>query len=162
MKNKPILYILIGIPGCGKSTFAKRFKNEYDTSWVSRDKIRFEIIKDEEEYFSHESEVFQKFTDSIVFGLRNGLNVIADATHINMGSRRKLTYAIDKQFNNYNIVYVIFDTMFETCLARNNAREGRECVPEQVMKNMYKDFRIPRDDEDNRAIGFITIKGEFM
>jgi predicted kinase len=26
MKNKPILYILIGIPGCGKSTFAKRFK----------------------------------------------------------------------------------------------------------------------------------------
>lgn len=159
---KPTLYILIGIPGCGKSTFAKRFQNEYDTSWISRDKIRFDTIKEDEEYFSHESEVFQKFIDNIIFGLRNGLNVIADATHINMSSRRKLTYAIDKEFNNYKIVYVIFDTSFDICLARNNAREGRARVPEQVMKNMYKDFRIPRDDEDNRAIGSITIKGEIM
>ena len=159
---KPTLYILIGIPGCGKSTFAKRFQNEYDTSWISRDKIRFDTIKEDEEYFSHESEVFQKFIDNIIFGLRNGLNVIADATHINMSSRRKLTYAIDKEFNNYKIVYVIFDTSFDICLARNNAREGRARVPEQVMKNMYKDFRIPRDDEDSRAIGSITIKGEIM
>ena len=159
---KPTLYILIGIPGSGKSTFAKRFQNEYDTSWISRDKIRFDTIKEDEEYFSHESEVFQKFIDNIIFGLRNSLNVIADATHINMSSRRKLTYAIDKEFNNYKIVYVIFDTSFDICLARNNAREGRACVPEQVMKNMYKDFRIPRDDEDTRAIGSITIKGEIM
>ena len=159
---KPNLYFLIGIPGSGKSTFAKRFQNKYDTSWISRDKIRFDTIKEDEEYFSHESEVFQKFIDNIIFGLRNGLNVIADATHINMSSRRKLTYAIDKEFNNYKIVYVIFDTSFDICLARNNAREGRACVPEQVMKNMYKDFRIPRDDEDSRAIGSITIKGEIM
>ena len=159
---KPTLYILIGIPACGKSTFAKRFQNEYDTSWISRDEIRFNTIKEDEEYFSHESEVFQKFIDNIIFGLRNGLNIIADATHINMSSRRKLTYAIDKEFNNYKIVYVIFDTSFDICLARNNAREGRARVPEQVMKNMYKDFRIPRDDEDSRAIGSITIKGEIM
>ena len=137
---KPTLYILIGIPGCGTSTFAKRFQNEYDTSWISRDKIRFNTIKEDEEYFSHEPEVFQKFIDNIIFGLRNGLNVIADATHINMSSRRKLTYAIDKEFNNYKIVYVIFDTSFDICLTRNNAREGRARVPEQVMKNMYKDF----------------------
>ena len=159
---KPTLYILIGIPGCGKSTFAKRFQNENDTTWISRDKIRFDTLKEGDEYFSHESEVFQKFIDSIVFSLRNGFNAIADATHINMSSRRKLTYAIDKQFNDYKIVYVIFDTPFDICLARNNLREGRACVPEQVMKNMYKDFRVPRDDEDTRAIGSITIKGEIM
>lgn len=159
---KPTLYILIGIPGCGKSTFADHFQNGINTVWISRDKIRFKIIKEDEEYFSHESEVFQKFVDNIVFSLKDGLNVIADATHINMSSRRKLTYAIDKKFNNYKIVYVIFDTSFDICLARNNAREGRACVPEQVMKNMYKDFRIPREDEDIRAIGSITIKGEIM
>ena len=159
---KPTLYILIGIPGCGKSTFADHIQNGINTVWIARDKIRFKIVKEDEEYFSHESEVFQKFVDNIVFSLKDGLNVIADATHINMSSRRKLIYAIDKKFNNYKIIYVIFDISFDICLARNNAREGRACVPEQVMKNMYKDFRIPRDDEDNRAIGSIIIKGAFM
>jgi hypothetical protein len=27
---------------------------------------------------------------------------------------------------------------------------------------MYNSFRAPRDDEDSRVIGSITIKGEFM
>lgn len=162
MEKKPILYMLIGIPGSGKSTFAKRFQNEFDTSWISRDKIRFEMIKENEDYFRHESEVFQKFIQNIIFGLRNGINVIADATHLNMTSRRKLTYAIDKEFTDYNIVYVIFDTKLETCIARNNNRTGRACVPEDTIRSMYNSFRLPREDEDNRAIGSIIVKGDII
>lgn len=157
---KPTLYILIGVPGSGKSTWANMFCKHL--RYVSRDEIRFDLINENEDYFSHEKEVFSKFVGTITQTLVDGFSVVADATHINMASRRKLTYAIDNLFKDYNIVYVIFDTPYEICFARNNMREGRAHVPEEVLKNMYNSFRAPRDDEDSRVIGSITIKGEFM
>ena len=47
------LWIMVGIPGSGKSYFAKNILMT-DDSWqyISRDEVRFSIIKDDEEYFS--------------------------------------------------------------------------------------------------------------
>ena len=157
----PILYILCGVPGSGKSTWANTF-NYNDTRYVSRDEIRFNLVKNEEEYFSHEKEVFNKFVGTITQTLVDGFSVIADATHLNMASRRKLTYNIDKTFSDYKIVYVIFETDLDTCLTRNAARAGRANVPEDVIKSMYNSFRAPRPDEDKRMIGTITIKGNII
>jgi len=156
-----ILYILCGVPGSGKSTWANTF-NYNDTRYVSRDEIRFNLVKNEEEYFSHEKEVFNKFVGTITQTLVDGFNVIADATHLNMASRRKLTYNIDKIFSDYKIVYVIFETNLDTCLARNATREGRESVPADVVKSMYNNFRAPRPDEDKRMIGTIIVKGDII
>lgn len=158
----PILYILCGIPGCGKSTFAKNFLEKYETAYVSRDEVRLGMVNDTEEYFSKEKEVFKNFVSNITNYLSDGINVIADATHLNMASRRKLTYAIDQTITNYKIVYVIFDTSLETCLNRNAKRTGRQNVPEDVVKSMYNNFRIPRNDEDKRMIGMITVKGDIV
>ena len=79
-----------------------------------------------------------------------------------MASRRKLTYAIDQIITNYKIVYVIFETALETCLDRNAKRTGRQNVPEDVIKSMYNNFRAPRNDEDRRMIGMITVKGDIV
>ena len=52
-----VLYILCGPSGCGKSTWAKHFQEENPSmSYVSRDSIRFNMVKPEEDYFSHEKE----------------------------------------------------------------------------------------------------------
>ena len=157
---KPILYIMCGPPGCGKSTFANEFLPK--RAYVSRDAIRFDMVKEDEEYFSHENEVFSTFVNTITDQLQNGMSVIADATHIDMSSRKKLTYAIDKSFTDYNIVYVTFNTPIEICLERNNMREGRMCVPEDVIRSMYNKFRIPRNDEDPRMIGIIKVEGDIV
>lgn len=155
---KPTMYILCGAPGCGKSTFARNFVTD-NTIWVSRDSIRFSIVQEKEDYFSHEKEVFTKFIENIVELLKNGHNVIADATHLNKPSRKKLTNAVDKYFKDYNIVYVVFTTSIDVCIKHNANRNGREKVPEDAIYSMRSALTIP-DYEDDREIGKIIIEGE--
>ena len=151
-----ILYILCGPSGCGKSTYVQD-GNISNSFYISRDEIRFAIVKEDEDYFSHEKEVFRTFVQGIVSCLKNGYNVIADATHLNEFSRRKLTQAIDMSITEYEIVYVVFNVDVETCVARNANRTGRANVPENIIRNMCRDFRRPTLDEDERAINIIEV-----
>ena len=158
----PILYILCGPSGCGKSTWAHNFLMENDPLFqdfrpVSRDEIRFSMLKEGEDYFAHEKEVFKTFADTIRHTLIDGFDVIADATHLNEFSRRKLTQAIDMYFRDYEIIYVVFNVDADTCVERNKNREGRANVPENVIRNMCRDFREPSLDEDERAEEIIRV-----
>ena len=158
----PTLYILCGVPGCGKTTWARNFIHEHDPLYqnirdVSRDEIRFSILKEGEDYFSHEKEVYRKFAGTITETLIDGFDVIADATHLNEFSRRKLTQSIDRRYTDYEIVYVVFNVDLQTCLERNAQRTGRACVPEQSVRNMYRDFRPPTKDEDERVKEIIEV-----
>lgn len=153
------LYILCGPSGCGKSTWRDEFIKDYNNRihYVSRDEIRFSLVKEGEDYFSKEKEVFDRFSQALAAELMNGFDVIADATHINKASRNKLIKAIDKFFTEYQIVYVIFQTDLKTCIEQNNKRTGRMQVPEEVIKKMFKNFQLPNLDEDNRIIGSIEV-----
>lgn len=154
----PILYVMCGPSGCGKSTWAQNFiETNENVKWVSRDKIRFSLLKDGEDYFANEKEVFKIFIKSIADGLENGLTVIADATHLNMFSRCKLIQALDMYTKEYEIIYVVFHTDIDTCLAHNANRSGLANVPETVIRNMCRDFRIPTMDEDDRVKEIIEI-----
>lgn len=159
--NKPILYIFSGIPACGKTTFSRRFIQGTSIKYVSRDEIRFSIVKEGEDYFSHEKEVFQKFVSTISQNLTDGFDVIADATHLNKSSRQKLIRAIDTNFGKlYDIMFVYFNTRFEICCGRNEKREGRFRVPDSAMSSMRANFQKPSMLEDKRCIGLMLIKGE--
>ena len=155
----PILYILCGPSGCGKTTWASTFSGTIikDCTCVSRDDIRLALLKDGEDYFSHEKEVFKQFVKAIVANLIAGRDCIADATHLNEFSRRKLTQAIDMYFKDYEIVYVSFNVNADTCIEHNANREGRANVPETVIRNMCRDFRAPSLDEDERAKEIINV-----
>ena len=59
---------MVGIPGSGKSTWAKaRCKNNPHAAYISRDEIRFSLLKDEEEYFAKENGA--DFTEPITAGI---------------------------------------------------------------------------------------------
>ena len=157
----PILYILCGPSGSGKSTWGLNFLSQVEnTMYTSRDYFRLSMLKDGEDYFSHEKEVFKQFVNAIVNSLTHDINIIADATHLNEFSRRKLTQAIDMFIQDYQIVYVIFNTNLKTCLERNAQRTGRANVPETVIRNMFKEFKVPTLDEDERAIDIMEINDD--
>lgn len=150
------LYILCGPSGSGKSTWALNFIKEHENvAYVSRDNIRLSMLKDEDDYFSHEKEVFKHFVATIANYIQTQ-DVIADATHLNAFSRCKLIQALDMYTHDYNIVFVIFNIDADTCVERNKTREGRRNVPENVIRNMCRDFREPTADEDERVTDIIN------
>lgn len=146
-----ILYILCGISGAGKSTWATNFMQNKRIAYISRDDIRFAMLGENEDYFSHEKEVFNHFVKAIAHYIPYD-DVIADATHLNMFSRRKLIRALDQYTTNYKIIFVVFNTNVDTCIERNKSREGRAKIPENVIIKMCQDFRSPSLNEDERAI----------
>ena len=156
----PILYMLCGPSASGKSTWAYNFINknsQKDVRYVSRDEIRFSLLKENENYFAHEKQVFKKFADIIIQTLVDGFDVIADATHLNIFSRKKLTNAIDKFYTDYQIIYVIFDVSLQKIVERNKQRIGLAQVPDEVLKRIYQDFSPPTH-EDNREIDRYIVK----
>ena len=158
----PILYILCGAPGCGKSTYAAHMlESDNNIRYVSRDEIRYSIIAKDDSYFSKEKLVFKQFINTIAQTLVKGFDVIADATHLTPQSRFKLTHSIDQLYTDYKIVYILFLAPVEVCLARNNKRAGREKVPEDAIIRMRNNFTIPQN-EDKREIGRITIEGDIF
>ena len=64
MKLKKV-WLMCGIPGSGKSTWAKKRLMENGGIWISRDEVRFSMVKEDEDYFSKECEVFDKFIANI-------------------------------------------------------------------------------------------------
>lgn len=156
----PILYMLCGPSGSGKSTWALNDERMKHCAYISRDNIRLSMIKDDEDYFSHEKDVFKEFVKQIASQLIDGYDCIADATHLNMFSRCKLMQALDMYLREYSVIFVVFDVDADTCVEHNKARTGRRNVPENVIRNMCRDFRVPTKDEDERVIDIIEVNND--
>ena len=151
MINKT-LWIMCGPPASGKTWFAKnKLQNGPGWIYVSRDEVRFSIIKDEEDYFSHEKEVYNEFIKRIHTAL-NGegiFNVIADATHLNWSSRNKLIKnlsTLEHEWKNISIIPVVVKTDDMIMLQCNDEREGRSKVPHSVIRRMSAQFEDPKND----------------
>lgn len=138
------LYISCGVPGSGKTTFLKSIV-EKDEAVISRDDIRFTLVKEDEPYFSHENEVFNQFVNIITEHINSGHNVYADATHLNKSSRDKLLYSLTKAGCHPSTIEAIyFDIPLETCFERNKQREGtRAYVPKGVIRRMHMQAEYP-------------------
>lgn len=150
----PTLYVMVGVPGSGKSTFADEYLQGI---YISRDAIRFSIINEYDKYFAKEDLVFTEFVKEIQNNIKLGKNVIADATHISGSSRRKLISAIGKL--NYNIIFVVMATDFNTCIERNNKRINRLKVPLNAMQQMQAHFTYPNKEDFQNCKGVWIING---
>lgn len=139
------LYLMCGVPGAGKSTFLKNHIKENNTKVISRDKIRFSIVKPDEEYFSHEDKVLEIFWKQINEALATGKDTFVDQTSLTPRARKWLLQHVEG-YTYANIVWI--DESLETCLERNEMRRGtRAYVPENVIRRMYNQFIEPSLDE---------------
>lgn len=145
------LYVMVGIPGSGKSTYAKTLRDSmrYTTVYISRDMVRMGILRDNDPYFSREDEVYETFCDSIAEWLEK-TDVIADATHMSHGARAKLINALAYRgmtTDKYNLVFVFMNVPVEECIRRDEARVGRAHVTAPVIRRMARSLTCPTMDE---------------
>jgi predicted kinase len=113
------------------------------------------MLKDDEDYFAHETEVFNKFIAQIIAHLLNGKTVVADATHLNVKSRAKVLNEVRKFADFIEIVWI--NPSLETAFKQNDLREGRAWVKHGIIRRMWFSMETPTKLE-----GFdkITIIGE--
>ena len=80
------LFIMIGAPVSGKSTWVKRQIREDIDKYVSRDEIRFSLLKEGDAYFKYEDEVFDTFVERIADYINDDNDIyrsISEATSTN-------------------------------------------------------------------------------
>lgn len=144
----PTLYIPIGVPGCGKSTWAT---NSFlvDPVIVSSDAIRKEIFEslvaanDPAVAQDANAKVFDIFHKRIRIHLDQGYDVIADATNLDSRSRRTL-HAIAVNVGNVKIQYVFFDNA-AVAVQQNRRRDEDAVVPDHVMDKMVAKLIVARE-----------------
>lgn len=153
------LIIMCGPAGCGKSTWAREYiKQHENVEWVSRDEIRFSVLKEGEHYFSHEDEVYQIFCNTISNYLSLGKSVIADATHLNEKARKKLIDSLSYPITGEDIIIIYFQIPLHIVLAQNAQRTGRRLVPVKTIREMYYGQTDPHNDQMEYG-QIITVEG---
>ena len=136
--SKPTFTMMIGLVGSGKSTYAKQLAEETNAIICSSDAIREELYGYENSQDNND-EVFKILHSRIKENLKNGKNVIYDATNINSKRRR----AFLSELRNIPCVKkcTIMATPFDDCCEQNNLRN--RVVPYEVIERMYKNWNTP-------------------
>ena len=135
------LIFLVGLPGCGKSTYANE-NLAIDCEIFSSDKIRFELFGDENNQSDNNlvfSTLFQRARDA----LKNGKNVVIDATNVDINERAQAL----KHFDDFNVqrIAIVLDVSMEICIERDKKRT--RTVGTNVIKKFATRFVMPTRTE---------------
>ena len=148
--NRPHLILLVGIPGAGKTTYAKKCISPLEDSiHLSSDLIRAELYGDES-IQGEPSEVFSLMQRRALEALNNGQHVIYDATNV---TRKDRACIISQCPKFAKIEAHIVWAPIETCIERDASRE--RTVGKAVIDKMLKRFQAPYYDEGINEIKVI-------
>ena len=153
----PKAYILVGVPGSGKSTWVLSQEWAKDCAYISTDKIVEEYAAERGKTYS---EVFKDFmptavdlmSDQVLLAKAQKKDIIWDQTSTTVASRKKKF----RMLPNYYHIAVVFKTPDKEELARRlNGRPGK-IIPEDVVKNMIDNFEMPSENEGYKEIWYAT------
>lgn len=134
--------ILIGLPGSGKSTYAKEeLESSSNSVYLSSDKIREELYGNESVQ-GNPVEVFTLMQSRAVEALKNGKDVFYDATNLTRKDRAGILVSTPRYV--YKRATVVF-APYEMCIERDAARE--RSVGKEIIDKMIRRFQPPFYDE---------------
>lgn len=138
MDKKPTLYMLCGLSGSGKSSFAKSMNLMEGTVVFSSDELREELYDNVNDQ-SHNNELFQELHRRIKSCLKNGKDAIYDATNIK--SKKRIAFLNElKNIPCEKICYIVWRP-YHDCVLLNRGRD--RIVPDYVIKNQYMCWQTP-------------------
>lgn len=146
------LYMLIGIPGTGKSTLRNKLYTKINALIVCPDDLRNMMLNAEHSHLHFEQSIEPAIWSSIYYILESTMelqrNIIYDATNINKSSRFKII-EIAKE-HGYDVVGIVMTASSELAIKRDSER--KRSVGSLVMKRMIASYQPPSLDE-----GFLEI-----
>lgn len=148
----PILYFLVGIPGSGKSTWGENFaKTICNTVYISSDQLRVEMYNNVND-IEHTGLVFEEMKKRTKENLKNGKNVVYDAT--NISSKKRISFLKELEKIDCKKVCFYLFTPIEECKRRNRNRE--RVLEDYIIDRMYRSLQIPMYHEGWDAIRILS------
>lgn len=135
----PMFYMMVGLPGSGKSYLAQSLVSGSDNYRIhSSDALREELYGDVNTQ-EHNEELFVELHRRIKDDLRNGIDVVYDATNLN--KRRRAGFLRELRGISCWRICMVVMTPYEQCLEWNKQRD--RSVPEDVIRKMYLNWQPP-------------------
>jgi predicted kinase len=140
----PTLYVLVGVPGSGKSTWAHGQEWALSCAYINTDKFVQAYARTRGKTYS---EVFEfimpravkMMTDEVIAAREQGQDIIWDQTSTTRHSRDKKLIMLP----DYRKIAVVFATPDAAELSRRlNNRPGKT-IPEHVVNDMIENFEQP-------------------
>lgn len=140
------LYIAVGLPGSGKSTYAKNFIKEKDIEYLSSDSLRAVYGKGEDDQ-TVTPQVFGHIKRKVDEYLKGGKNVLVDATSVNRKERSDYINTAKKYGT--KVVALVFKMDRQGLIDRNKKRgeQGGRVVPTHIIDRMLSKYEEPSYDE---------------
>lgn len=132
------LFVMVGIPGSGKTTTAKEIISLTNAAHISSDDIRVELFNDVN-HLLDDGIVFDTMKKRTKECLKNGKSVVYDATNISNKKRMALLQEVKNIDCKKICVYMA--TPIEQCIKNNNNRD--RVLDESVIRRMYLQMRVP-------------------
>lgn len=151
----PKVYMLIGVPASGKSTWIKDQTWAKDIPVVSSDNFveyhAKRVGKTYNEVFDEYAPIAMRLMDNqVLICQANGTDLIWDQTNTSAKSRAKKLAMLPK----YEKIAVVFKTPEPEEHARRLASRPGKSIPEHVIRSMIDSFEMPTDEEGFNEIWF--------
>lgn len=150
------VYMLIGVPGSGKSTWLSSQEWAKDIPVVSSDRfIDAHAEKEGKTYndvFADYIKIATKLMDNQVLICKaNGYDIVWDQTNTNAKSRAKKLAVLD----GYEKIAVVFRTPEKAEHDRRLASRVGKSIPDNVMQSMIENFEEPTEAEGFKEIWYV-------
>lgn len=152
----PKLYVLVGVPGSGKSTWIDNQDWAKDCVIISTDNHVENHAKTLGKTYT---EVFEDYmptavklmADEVVSAREQNKDIIWDQTSTTVSSRKKKF----KMLPDYYAIAVIFKTPDESELMKRLANRPGKTIPWNVITNMIDNFEMPTEAEGFKEIWYV-------
>lgn len=147
------VYVLVGVPGAGKSTWVENQLWAKDCVYVSSDKL----IEEEAErqgltyndvFKDYINEAISLMLDQVVTARDEGKDIIWDQTSVSVKSRKKKFQVLP----DYEHIAVVFDTPDRAELEKRLSGRPGKSIPWEIVDSMISNFEMPSEEEGFKEV----------